>query len=179
MNALQPEFQFAGFTFPRYIAQLYPKKTPQQRAESRAMFGGGYYYAPKPIVGGAHPGQGFYLAETAGLRWQWCDEVLPSIRHTGWYSDEFGDGDKIRGLVLRLNHARGFLAGWSMGEGMASEFDGEIHDTAEEAARAANSCAENVAEREREYQAEESAKREAEEEREEAYTTLQTRAFIS
>ena len=29
--------------------------------------------------------------------------------------DPDGDGDKVRGIVVRLSHGRGFLAGWAMG----------------------------------------------------------------
>ena len=86
-----------------------------------------------------------------GLRWKYADEVSRSIRHTGWFCDEYGD-DTIRGLVLRLPKGRGFLAGWTMGEHMATEIDVSwIHDDEVEAARAADDMAERAAERNREY----------------------------
>jgi hypothetical protein len=90
-----------------------------------------------------------------GLRWDWCDEVEDSpIAHTGWFSDEDGAGDKIRGLVMRLPQGRGFIAGWSMGKRMASEVETDsVYDTAREAALAADGIAERVAEKERDYQA--------------------------
>ena len=98
------------------------------------------------------------------MRWEWADKVSGAhIGHTGWYSDEHGDSETIRGLVFRLPKSRGFLAGWSMGEGMASALECDIYETEREAALAADSLAENVAEREREHQEEEEAKREAEE----------------
>lgn len=80
--------------------------------------------------------------------------------HTGWYSDEY-QSDKIRGLVMRLPHSRGFLAGWSMGEHMASEVEPYAYATIEEAARAADSLAENAAERQREHEEKERAECEA------------------
>lgn len=92
-----------------------------------------------------------------GLRWEWADNAAQSIHHTGWYTDEYGDGDTIRGLVFRLPHNRGFLAGWSMGEGMASIVAYEVYPDEVSAALAADDIARYAAEREREY-------REAEEE---------------
>src|SRR5690606_19227724 len=84
--------------------------------------------------------------------WQWCDEVDTSIRHNGWFTDDQQD-ETIRGLVVRLPHGR-MLAGWSMGEHMASEIDStRVYDDEREAARAADALAERVAEREREYRA--------------------------
>lgn len=86
-----------------------------------------------------------------GLRWQYADEVSRSIKHTGWYCDEYGD-DTIRGLVLRLPKGRGFLAGWTMGERMATEIDVSwVHADEVEAAHAADDMAERAAENQREY----------------------------
>ena len=163
-----PSFVFAGFAWPRYLATL-PRGSLRKRAESRkpgrAMCGD-YYHAPTP---GAK-GRGFYLDSDGmpGLRWQWADETEGArIRHTGWFTDPDGSGDTIRGIVLRLPHGRGFLAGWSMGEGMASSVDySPIFDDAADAAACADSMAENVAEGEREreerYRAMESAELDAE-----------------
>lgn len=92
------------------------------------------------------------------LRWVWCDDIARSIRHTGWYTDEDGAADKIRGIVMRLPRSRGFLAGWSMGEGMASEIDRSIYDDELSAAMAADDCARYAAERQREYEASEQAR---------------------
>ena len=137
------EFTFAGFNFPRYIAEL--KKGTKQRQE-RYKHTGGYYTAPKPHA----DSKGFYLDDS--IRWKWADDVADArIGHTGWYTDEYGDSDKIRGIVILLSHGR-FLAGWSMGEGMASELAYDIYTDETEAARAADSEAEYAAEREREYQ---------------------------
>lgn len=86
-----------------------------------------------------------------GLRWEYADEVSRPIKHTGWFSDECGD-DIIRGIVLRLPKGRGFLAGWTMGEHMATNIDVSwVYDDEVEAAFAADSMAEWAAERNREY----------------------------
>ena len=96
------------------------------------------------------------------LRWQWCDEIISSIRHTGWFIDDY-QGETLRGIVLRLPGGRGFLAGWSMGEGMIAEISRDIISDETDAAYQADSMAENAAEREREYQAEQDREREIEE----------------
>ena len=149
-----PAFNFAGFRFPKFVFTL-PRGSFKKRIEHmRKPICGAYYHAPKPITGGPNQGAGFYLDSDGmpGLRWQWCDDICRDIRHTGWFCDDFQDS-KIRGIVMRLPHGRGFLAGWSMGEGMASEIDGYIYADAIDAARAADSMAETVAENEREYRA--------------------------
>lgn len=159
-----PEFTFAGFAWPRRVAML-PRGTVAARIERHTKPATGpYYHAPKPASRGN--GLAFYLASdfAPGLRWQWADDVCRSISHTGWFTDEFGDSETIRGIVCRLPKSRGFLAGWSMGEGMASELDATVYDDEEDAARAADSMAESAAEHQREYEAEERERLECEEE---------------
>ncbi|MGH9931704.1 MAG: hypothetical protein ACREA9_21080 [Pyrinomonadaceae bacterium] len=146
-------FNFAGFTWPRYLAQL-PRGTMVQRLARRNAPGGcgPYYLAPKPVTYECDS-RGFYLDSDGmpQMRWTWCDEVEGvRIDHTGWFTDENGDWDKIRGLVFRLPRSRGFLAAWSMGESMASGLDVDIYDDEQDAARAANDLAEFVADQERE-----------------------------
>lgn len=152
LSTLTPEFNFAGFAWPRHVARM-PKRFASV-AERNAYPCGEYYHAPRLW---AEPVKSFYLNSDfmPGLRWQWCDEIDgASIHHTGWFADEHGDGDTIRGIVFRLPHGRGFLAGWSMGERMASAIDySRIYDDERDAARAADSMAESTAEREREYRA--------------------------
>jgi hypothetical protein len=146
-----PAFEFAGFTWPRYVANL-PRGAKAERLDRyKKPVVGPYYHAPKPEQAGT--GKGFYLASRCApfaLRWSYADEVRPQISHRGWFCDEFQD-DKIRGLVFTLPHSRGFLAGWTMGEGMASEVDSTIYATADEAARAADALAETTADAEWEY----------------------------
>jgi hypothetical protein len=86
------------------------------------------------------------------MRWVWADDINGAgIHHNGWFCDEFGD-NTIRGIVVRLTHGR-MLAGWSMGESMASSIDcDEIFTDDVEAAHHADGLAESLAEKEREYQ---------------------------
>jgi hypothetical protein len=149
-------FTFAGFQWPRYVAAL-PKGSKAKRLERyKAPVCGPYYHAPKPVKGSNH-GTIFYLNSDGmpGMRWAWCDEVEGvgrSINHTGWYTDEHGDGDKIRGVVFTLPKGRGFLAGWSMGESMASGVEYEVYTGELDAAQAADDIAKLIAEVERESQ---------------------------
>jgi len=143
-------FTFAGFQFPRHVATMETGPPRRRLAYRKSRCTGNHYHAPKP----GNTSRGFYLYEgdACGLRWQYADEVSSSIRHTGWFCDEWGD-TKIRGIVLRLPHARGFLAGWTMGIGMASAVDySPIFDDESDAAACADSMAQNAAGSEREFQ---------------------------
>lgn len=143
-------FAFAGFQWPRYVATLTPLSGLRKKRELRKVCGG-YYHAPKP---NSNNGRGFYLSDAGQpfTRWQWCDDVDTSIQHTGWFTDDYGTGDKIRGIVILLPHGR-FMAGWSMGEGMASTIEPGVFDAIDEAAQMADEHARVAAENEREYQA--------------------------
>jgi hypothetical protein len=148
---------FAGFTFPYTFAILPRGPLAKRLAEYKQTHGHktcGPYYRNEPAMAG-RDGLSFYLESDfmPDLRWEWCDEVdgVRGIDHTGWFTNEFCD-DKIRGLVFRLPHGRGFLAGWSMGEHMASGLEYSVYDDAVDAAHAADSIAENMAERQREYE---------------------------
>lgn len=144
------EFTFAGFDFPKFVFTL-PKGSFKERlARAKDRIAGPYYHAPKP---NSKSGQGFYLQSdgASDLRWQWCDDIATSIEHTGWWTDDDGSGDKIRGIVFRLPKGRGFLIGWSMGKGMASAIETDyVYGDEDSAARAADSLAEQAAEEERE-----------------------------
>lgn len=158
-----PSFVFASFHWPRYVATLDcgPLRHRLDARRPGRSFCGDYYHAPTP---GAK-GRGFYLGSDAlGLRWQWADETEGArIGHTGWFCDD-SQSQTIRGIVMRLPKGRGFLAGWSMGEEMASSVDySPIFDNAADAAACADSMAESAAESEREYQARERAADEARE----------------
>jgi hypothetical protein len=120
-----------------------------KRLESRKH--SGPYYG-KPAYAGIDKYRSFYLGSDfmPELRWEWADEVV-RLNHTGWYCDNYQD-ETIRGIVLRLPHNRGFLAGWSMGEGMMSEIELDIYPDQESAAYAADSSAEYAAERQREHE---------------------------
>ena len=144
-------FAFAGFQWPRYVATLTPLSGLRKKRELRKVCGG-YYHAPKP---NANNGRGFYLDDAGQpfTRWQWADDVEGAhISHSGWFTDDYGDSEKIRGIVILLPHGR-YMAGWSMGTGMASTIEPGVFDDIVDAARVADSIAENAADREREYRA--------------------------
>lgn len=159
---------FAGLNFPHVLAIL-PKGKPATRLVRRRAAGGPSFCGPTYILGSAPVGPdrqafGGYLEEDncLGLRFKWADEVEGvRIEHTGWFTDEEQVGETMRGIVARLPRSRGFLAGWSMGEGMSTTLESEIFDDEADAARRADSFAQESAEAECEYQA---AHREEEEE---------------
>jgi len=155
------QFSFAGYTWPRAVAML-PRGTMAERAKNRkSPATGGYYHAPAPITASRGAGNASFYLESdfmPGLRWAWCDEIPgdwdeeqfpPEIGHKGWFIDEYRD-DVLRGIVFKLPKGRGFLAGFSMGEGMISEIDREIYRDVVSAGFAADSMAENMAELNRE-----------------------------
>lgn len=147
-------FVFAGFSFPRYLSVLHWTHGPAARlARYKNPSTSGYYTQPTPRDGSSE-GFGCYLERDtcAGMRYEWADKVEGvRIGNTGWYTDEHGDSDLIRGIVVRLPRSRGFLAGWSMGTGMATSLYYDIHETERDAAYAADDLAEKAAECEREY----------------------------
>jgi hypothetical protein len=161
MTPLNPEFTFAGFTWPRYVADMACGRPAMARKREIRRICGGYYHAPRP---NASEGRGFYLADAGmpGHRWQWADEMdSVNIQHRGWFCDDDQD-QTIRGIVILLPHGR-YLAGWSMGEGMASSVGATVYASALDAAYAADEEARCAAEREREYQAQQAAELEGEE----------------
>lgn len=121
-------------------------------------------YRWRPAKPGA--GRSFYLSKggiQGGTRMEACgldlrvseaDEHLPSgsrlARIHGYFIDRHCD-ETISPIVIALPHGRGFFAGWTLGEGMASTLDPHIWGTAEEAAMSAHDIAERAAEDERDY----------------------------
>ena len=152
---MTPNATFAGFDYPYQFAILPRGPLSKRLAEYKQTHGkhtcGPYYRTePSPNPHGAF----FYLDSdfAPGLRWEWADEVSGAhIRHDGWFCDAFQD-QTIRGFVMRLPRGRGFLAGWSMGEHMATNLDYTIWDDEVAAARDADRMAERAAEDERDYQ---------------------------
>ena len=176
-------FTFASFTFPKFVWTL-PQCTRAKRLERyKRPVCGPYSHAPKPNACG---GCFFYLGNDfmPGLRWSYCDEVDGArIAHRGWYTSE-DCHQTIRGIVARLPKGRGFLAGWTMGESMASELENTIHCDEVQAARAADRIAEMVAEKEREYREREDERQRLEDEMADAARELdekrvEARALIS
>jgi hypothetical protein len=163
-------FTFAGFQFPRHIAQLvrldYCGSVPAHRRApgNRHKFkvSTSYYGSPTPNLG-RNDTFGFYLDSdfAPGLRWQWCDQACPGIDHTGWFTDE-DQHDTLRGIVYRLPHGRGFLAGWAMqGMGECVTIWREVHKCERDAARMADEHARVAAEQEREYREKQQADEDA------------------
>lgn len=90
------------------------------------------------------------------LRIEWANDLLRGRRLSdtlGYYVDDCGD-DAMQPIVARLSHGRGFLAGWTLGAGMASLLHSHIWTDAADAAVAAHDMAARDAEVEREFQAE-------------------------
>ena len=143
-----PHVKFAGFTYPRPIATMPAGPLASRKARRKHLPLTGPYYWRAPRMAGT--GAGFYL-DSDGMpcnRWKYADEIDSSIGHRGWYTDDAGTGCKVRGIVFRLPHTRGFLAGWTYGENMTSGCEARIHQTEIEAARYADECARVVAENE-------------------------------
>lgn len=150
------EFTFAGFTWPRHVAVL-PSGTLHARlARAKNRCAGPYYHEPRPSTR-CDKERGFYLENMGmpSLRWQWADKITWMIYHTGWFIDDFCDA-KLRGLVFRLPHGRGYLPAYSMGEGMVSVVECHVYPDEIGAAHAADRMAELAAERERDYREQES-----------------------
>ena len=138
---LEKKFEFAGFSWPRYVADLTVGKAALIKKRERRKVVGGYYHAPKPNS----QGKGFYLGvqgkQGAGQpfsRWERTDDVCPS--------KPTGDSEKIRGLVVRLPHGL-FLAGWGMGIGMCGEVEEYIYHDISDAVYAADRIAKEVADK--------------------------------
>lgn len=125
---------------------------------------GGYYWTVPELRTAKNGGRGFYQSG-AGL---WVDDEGSSFDlrlapagdfidgrlswTTGYYTDHQGDGDTLKPIVARLPRGRGFLAGWTYGEGMAATLDGHRWDNARDAAYAAHQMAEQDAAEEADYQ---------------------------
>jgi hypothetical protein len=73
-------------------------------------------------------------------------------RRSGTFSYE---GQEFIAIIARLPNNRGFLAGFTMGEGMAASLDGYVWSNIEDAAKAAYDEAERACEAEAEYADEE------------------------
>lgn len=153
---------FAGFNYPKFLADLPPAPLAKRLAifkenKRKPSLNGYRQNDPAPLEKQDERGRMFYLNSdlAPGLRFEYADKVDGSrINHTGWFTNEFDDGDTIRGIVFRLPRNRGFLAGWTMGDSMASELEYRIFDDQVRAARAADSLAEDLAEdmRQRDYE---------------------------
>lgn len=130
MRKLTPEFNFAGFAWPRYVVDMaIGKQAIKRKFEGRKVCGG-YYHAPKP---NANNGRGFYL-ELAGQPF-----TRYELTEDGFYCDIEGFS-AVYGLVAKLPHGR-FLAGCSEGVGMWADVESTIYTDEDEARHAAIECA--------------------------------------
>lgn len=152
---------FAGFAYPRRQWSLPSGPLADRLAAAKKGRICGPYYFTEPAPNS--PRVSFYLDDKAtapGLPWRWADQLpwewsdnsrMP-VRSAGWFIDDC-QGETIRGVVFKLPKGRGYLAGWSMGEGMISELDKTaVYDSGDDAAHAADDLARDAAEVEREYQ---------------------------
>ena len=125
----------------------------RERAKSRRVVGP-YHFFPHMIR--ERDGDqvvSFYLGSdfAPDLRIQ---EVTEFGNHPRWYADPYQD-QTITGIVARLPHGRGFLAGWTMGEGMISVLERDVYPDLESAISAADDLAMYAAEREYETETQE------------------------
>lgn len=74
----------------------------------------------------------------------------------GYYASPLDFGDTTQPIIARLPRGRGFLAGWSLGPGMASGLDLIIWDNPRDAAFRAHQLAEEIAQEMREQDEEDS-----------------------
>ena len=148
---------YAGFEYPKFLADL-PSKPIHKRleefkkGEKRPGLWGYRQNNPCPLETQEDRGRTFYHESdfAPGLRFEYCDQVenVRGIDHKGWYTDPDGISDTIRGVVFRLPHNKGFLAGWTMGESVVSEIEYYVYDDIYACAHAADRMAQRVAEKE-------------------------------
>jgi len=152
MHQAKPEILTDGMHMYRGTKIIHDFSRPlNERAKSRKVVSP--YYAT-PVNAQTAKTRMFYLDRhfAPDLEWAYCNDFA-NIEHTGWFLSE-DQTDTARGIVMTLPGRRGFIPGWTLGEGMASVIDIDIYPDAESAAYAADSLAEDVAEaeRQREYE---------------------------
>lgn len=135
-------------------------------AKRKRTFTGPYRWQPTE----PGKGRGFYQSSnglyvdphgsTFDLRLECANDHLAHYSRlsqiNGYYIDEFCE-DTAKPIIARLPKGRGFLAGYTLGEGMCAALDSVIYSDEESAAFAAHSDAESMAENEREYREENAA----------------------
>lgn len=167
-NATIPNLpgSFAGhvmheFDFSRPMSQVRKsRKSPYYRtiAHTTSQTRVGFYCGRS-----AHSGALFVdkAGSSFNLRLAYANDLLADAgashylqRIDGYYtSNDSAGSDTMQPIVARLTHSRGFLCGWTMGQGMCAVLDtSSVYSDAVDAARAAHRMAEHDAEEEREYQ---------------------------
>ncbi len=134
-----------------------------ERAKARKLVGPYRWNPSKPGTG-----RGFYQdsrslecdprGSTFALRLEEANEHLSGSRLAmtdGYYCDLDCEGETLQPIIARLAHGRGFLPGWTMGNGMCATLDSRICSDEREAAYAAHQLAEHDAESSQQSQWEE------------------------
>ena len=134
MRPLTVSFSFAGFTWPRYCATLPGGSLPSRLKARKDRMCGPSYRNPEP---NSTKGCGFYLGSN-GLF-----ELREETRGEEYLWNEGFEG--VEAIVYRLPKGRGFIAGYTMGDGMLSWVDAKVFDDLDDAVRRANDEAERFA----------------------------------
>jgi hypothetical protein len=130
-------------------------------AKRKRKHAGPYRWTPQQRKPGTrHPGRAFYQhsrymavdshGSTFDLRLDYANTHAPvNWRRSGTFSNPDGNYEYVA-IIARLPSGRGFLAGWTMGNGMLASLDGTIYETIEDAASAAYDEAERACKAEQE-----------------------------
>lgn len=128
---------FASLPFPRYLSTDIGKARTKLARQNRYLCAGGYRTADKPNI---NPNKTFFYLNS---------DFCPLLRMEQFPAYKLEDETNIKALVARLPHNK-FLAGWTMGDGMASELSYRVFEDKEAATFAAMEeariCVENIEE---------------------------------
>lgn len=112
---------------------LHNWRMPLRNRLEKRVFTGPYRWRVPTL--GRSDGRGYYAADDKGtpddstFRLRAVDQ--PRRYRGGWCGSP--DSEPVYPVVLRLPKGRGFLAGWTYGEGMASSIEHYIFDNEEDA----------------------------------------------
>lgn len=137
--------------------QIAPPKALEMARTKPACVGYPQFYSPEGGITRQPKKPAYAWIENptdSGLRFVDYADKIANLDHNGWYTMDDGDnGEVMRGVVFRLPHGRGFIAGYAdpCNDGPAF-VELSIIDDEKDAARIADSIAEHYAEQERDYQ---------------------------
>lgn len=145
--------------YPARITMIDYARPLAERAKRRTLCGP-YTWTPveRCLPNGRNApfnGRGFYQASKGlqmdargssfDLRLDYANTHAPYQRRgAGPFTSE--NGQDYTAIIARLPHGRGYLAGWTMGNGMCASLDGHVWTDIEDAARAAIDEARQAAE---------------------------------
>lgn len=141
--------EIAALRFPKIILRDMSK--PVRARHSKHC--GPYYWTPVCVIG-AHPGRGFYSSSLSMLGMDRSGSTFRlRLEDAGTRREEcYGhETASFYPIIARLPSNRGFLAGYTMGEGMLGALDGTIYRDEDDARRAARVEAEHARDRDAEY----------------------------